>query len=132
MKNLPVVIKGLVSAYQGNGRKFGYPTANVASNTTLTDGVYFGRVNLAKFSSQPALIFIGTPTTVGDKERRVEAHLLDIPDVDYYGQPIEITIQAFHRPTITFDSVDKLLEAMDSDKASGRQWFNDHPLPSPQ
>lgn len=116
-------IRGTVARYAGNGRKLGYPTANLDVGTDLADGVYFGTANLGSYVNQPTLIFIGTPTTVGDTGRRVEAHLLDIADQDYYGQKLELQIQYFHRANQTFDSVDELLEAMKADETAARKWF---------
>ncbi len=117
------IIKGIVARFAGNGRKLGYPTANLKADTKLADGVYFGTANMGSYVNQPALIFIGTPTTVGDTDRRVEAHLLDIADQDYYGQKLELTIQHFHRANQKFDSIDQLLVAMKSDEAAAREWF---------
>lgn len=122
----PVSLAGQTIAFSGNGRRLGYPTANFKSDTKLTDGVYFGFANLGKYKNHPALIFIGTPTTVGDKDRRVEAHLLDIDDKDYYDQPLELRIEYFLRPNQTFDSIDKLTLAMKADETAGRQWFKKH------
>lgn len=119
-------LSGTVTAFKGNGRKFGYPTANIAADTSLDDGVYFGYANLSKYIKQPALIFIGTPTTVGDTDRRVEAHLLDITDQDYYDLQLELEIVHFHRPNQTFSSVDELLTAMRQDEQVGRAWFKNN------
>jgi len=119
---LPHSLKGTVKHYKGNGRKLGYPTANIDTATTLDDGVYFGRANLASYTNQPALIFIGTPTTVGDTIRRVETHVLDAEDIDYYGLEIIIDIHEFHRSNQNFGSIDELLIAMKSDEEAGRAW----------
>ena len=119
---LPITLQGKVTHFKGNGRKLGYPTANIHTNTTLDDGVYFGWADLGEYKHYPALIFIGTPTTVGDKGRRVEAHLLDAKDVDYYDLELKLGVQLFHRSNQTFKSIDELLIAMKSDEASGRAW----------
>ncbi len=126
MSNLPQIIKGRTTKFAGNGRKLGYPTANLAVATDLADGVYFGWAALGKSEKQPALIFVGTPTTVGDSERRVEAHILDLIDKDYYGQNLELEVAYFHRPNQTFDSVEKLLQVMKQDEQAGRSWFSHH------
>lgn len=126
MNKLPQTIKGTVTRFAGNGRKLGYPTANLAVQTDLSDGVYFGWASLAGKPERPALIFIGTPTTVGDTKRRVEAHILDLEDKDYYGQELELKIAHFYRPNQTFDSVDDLVKAMKADEQAGRSWFNLH------
>lgn len=119
----PVTISGIVSRYKGNGRELGYPTANLNTNTELEDGVYFGYASLAEWQDHPAIIFIGVPTTMGDTERRVEAHLLDIPDEDYYGLKLELRIYHYHRANQNFEGVEKLLEVMKNDELVARQWF---------
>ncbi len=119
----PVIVSGIVTKFKGNGRKLGYPTANLITKTELKDGVYFGFAGLADWSNHPAIIFIGVPTTLGDNERRVEAYLLDIPDKDYYGQELSLNIQYYHRPNQTFENVDELLKVMHDDEARARQWF---------
>jgi riboflavin kinase/FMN adenylyltransferase len=125
MKNtLPVKLGGTVTRFQGNGRRLGYPTANLTTATDLADGVYFGFADLADWSHQPALIFVGTPDTMGDTKRRVEAYLLDIPDKDYYDLPLTVSIEHFHRPNQKFTNADELVEAMRADEAAARHWFN--------
>jgi len=119
----PVSLAGEVTRFKGDGRKLGYPTANLTVKTDLADGVYFGFADLAEWSGRPAMIFIGTPTTMGDKRRRVEAHLFDIPDKDYYGQALSLSLRHYYRPNRTFTDVDQLLEAMRADEAAARQWL---------
>ena len=116
-------MQGRVIFFSGRGRGFGYPTANIKSRTGLNDGVYFGFADLDGYHKHPALIFVGTPTTVGDKDRRVEAHLLDIEDKDYYGLDISLDIKKFHRPNKTFGSIEELKIAMKDDEIAARKWF---------
>lgn len=118
-----VTLLGLVTKFKGDGRRLGYPTANLNIKTDLTDGVYFGYADLAEWQQQPALIFVGTPTTMGDNRRRVEAHILDIPDQDYYDQPLKLSIKYFHRANQTFDSMEELIQVMQQDEAAARVWF---------
>ncbi len=124
MSDLPAKMEGKVTRFKGNGRKLGYPTANVKIDTDLKDGVYFGLADLAEWKHHPALIFVGVPTTMGDKDRRVEAHLLDIPDRDYYERKLQLEIQHFHRSNQKFESIDQLMKAMKTDEAIARQWFS--------
>lgn len=121
----PLKLEGIVTKFKGNGRKLGYPTANLSVDTDLTDGVYFGFTDLAKYKNHPALIFIGTPITIGDKERRVEAHLLDIEDVDYYGQNMQVKVHHFWRPIQKFRTLKELAAAMKIDEEAGRAWFQE-------
>ena len=117
-------LEGVVTRFKGNGRKFGYPTANLTTKTDLKDGVYFGYADLKDFKDHPSLIFVGTPTTVGDTERRVAVHLLDIPDVDYYDEVLALSPRHLHRQNETFSGVDELLEIMRNDEVRARAWFD--------
>jgi len=119
------VLGGTVKPFSGNGRKLGYATANIETKTNLKDGVYFGYADLAPYQNHPALIFIGTPETVGDSGRRLEAHLLDIADKDYYDQVLTVRINYFHRPNQKFDSIDELIVAIKADETAGRKWFKE-------
>jgi riboflavin kinase / FMN adenylyltransferase len=119
----PVAISGTVTPFKGNGRRLGYPTANLAVRTDAKDGVYFGFADMAEFSRHPSIIFVGVPTTLGDLERRVEAYLLDIPDKDYYGRPLSLSLEKYHRANRTFAGIDELMAAMKADEAAGRRWF---------
>jgi len=130
---LPQELHGVVTPYAGNGRKLGYPTANISTKSNLPDGVYFGFATLAEFQSRPALVFVGVPTTVGDTVHRVEAHLLDIPDKDYYHQHLRLDVQYFHRPNKKLANIDELQTIMKQDEATARKWFakNLSPIPNP-
>lgn len=121
---LPVTLKGTTVSHKKNGRGLGYPTANIESNTDLEDGVYVGLASLASFKRHPALIFIGAPITLGDTHRRVEAHLLGIPNEDYYDQTLTIEVMEFIRPNQKFSSLDGMLVAMRGDEVTAHEWFN--------
>lgn len=124
----PVTLAGQVTPFRGDGRRLGYPTANIRSDTDLNEGVYFGFADLAGYQAHPAMIFIGVPTTMGDAERRVEVHLLDIPDIDYYDQALRVRIEHFHRANKHFASTGELLAAIHDDEAQARDWFIKNPL----
>lgn len=120
---LPQKLDGVIARYKGDGRKLGYPTANIDTQTALPDGVYFGYAAMGDFRDHPTIIFIGIPVTMGETVRRVEAHILDIPDKDYYGQPLQLDVQHFHRPNQKFADVDALLVALKDDEVAARDWF---------
>jgi riboflavin kinase/FMN adenylyltransferase len=119
----PVKLSGQVVKFKGDGRRLGYPTANIRTDTHLSEGVYFGFADLASFNARPSLIFIGVPTTLGEQEQRVEVHVLDIPDVDYYDQALSVRIEHFHRPNKRFENVEELVAAIRSDEDHARSWF---------
>jgi FAD synthase len=123
---LPQKISGTTKRFSGNGRKLGYPTANISAQNDLADGVYFGFADLKNYHKHPALIFIGTPTTVGDTVRRVEAHLLDAIDKNYYDQQLQLTVEYFYRPNQTLTTVEELVKILRKDERAARQWFLGH------
>lgn len=120
---LPARINGTVTRFAGNGRRLGYPTANIATSSPLPDGVYFGFADLEPYHAHPAIIFIGTPTTVGDTQRRVEAYLLDAKDRDYYGLVMSLSLEHYDRPNQTFATVEDLIVQMKQDESDARAWF---------
>ncbi len=118
-----ITLSGTATQFKGNGRQLGYPTANITAETDTKDGVYFGFADLGKFRHHPSLVFVGIPTTMGDTDRRVEIHLLGIPDEDYYGEAVQASLRYYHRANQTFANVDNLMAAMKADEAAARQWF---------
>lgn len=119
------VLRGTVVRFSGDGRRLGYPTANLTVDTSAKDGVYFGWADLDGYERHPSIIFIGVPTTTGDGRRRLEAYLLDIPDKDYYGLPMSVTLGKYHRGNRTFADTGELIKAMKADEAAARRWFED-------
>lgn len=116
-------LSGKAVRFTGRGRQLGYPTANITTNTGLADGIYFGYGDLDKYTDCPTLIFIGAPKGFGDFRQRIEAHLLDIPDKDYYGQTLTLRIYKYHRPSYDFVNEAQLVKAMKEDEIAARKWF---------
>lgn len=101
------VVKGL-----GNGRKMGFPTANIEyyDNKLLpTDGVYYGKVDDAD-----AVINVGKNPTFNAEKRTVEVHILDFSE-DIYGQSIAVEFVDKIRDDIKFKSIEKLVERINKD-----------------
>ncbi len=121
----PRTLDGIVTRFKGDGRRLGYPTANLSVETDAKDGVYFGFTDLDGHEDHPSIIFIGVPTTMGEDKRRVESHLLDIPDKDYYGLKMSVTLAHYHRPNQTFSGMDELMKTMRQDEAAARSWFDE-------
>lgn len=126
--NLPLSLKGKTISHGKNGRDLGYPTANITVDTDIKDGIYVGYASLGEHKRKPALIFVGKPVTLGDDKRRVEAHLLDIPDENYYANDLNLKIVEFIRSNQRFSTLDALKKAMKSDEAVAREWFKTHAL----
>lgn len=87
-------IKGIVLHGKGEGRKLGFPTANIPLFEKLESGVYAGT---AKFLEKiyKAGIF------VHDEKKILEAHFLDF-DGDLYGKEIEVHIKEKIRENVPY------------------------------
>lgn len=123
---------GTVVRGDQRGRELGYPTANVAIGDLAApgDGVYAGWLHrLDPKNGQarvgealPVAISVGTnPTFSGERERRVEAHVLDCTDLDLYGQRVEVSFVARIRGMVKFDGIDALVETMAQDVTKTRE-----------
>ena len=119
----PVSVTGEVQRGDQRGRELGYPTANVAADGAVpADGVYAGWVHGIEEHPLPAAISIGTnPTFEGERERRVEAYVLDRDDLDLYDRTVTVELVERVRGMARFDGVAELLEAMAGDVARTRQ-----------
>jgi riboflavin kinase/FMN adenylyltransferase len=121
----PHRVVGTVVHGHHRGRELGYPTANLCAETVglvPAEGVYAGwltRLDLPSDDSDrtlPAAISIGTNPTFATKDRRtVEAYVLDRTDLDLYDERVMVEFVQHIRPTLRFESVDGLLEAMAGD-----------------
>jgi len=122
----PYTLAGTVVAGERRGRQLGYPTANVPTHglAAPADGVYAGWLSIPDDPDQPALpaaISVGTnPTFDGERERRVEAYVLDRSDLDLYDVRVQISFVARIRGMVAFHGVDALLDAMADDVERAR------------
>jgi riboflavin kinase / FMN adenylyltransferase len=127
----PHAVVGLVVRGERRGMELGFPTANVPTRRLAApaDGVYAGWLTVLDPTTgrpvgeqMPAAISVGTnPTFDGDRERRVEAYILDRTDVDLYDKLIEVSFVARIRGMVKFDGVDALVETMTQDVVRTRE-----------
>jgi riboflavin kinase/FMN adenylyltransferase len=127
----PHRVVGTVVHGNHRGRSLGYPTANLSADSlglVPLEGVYAGwltRLDLAEGEpdrTMPAAISVGTNPTFETHDRRtVEAYVLDRDDLDLYGERVMVEFTAHIRPTLKFDDVDDLLDAMGKDVARCRE-----------
>ncbi len=121
----PHRVVGTVVHGHHRGRDLGYPTANLCAETlglVPAEGVYAGwltRLDLPTDDADrtlPAAISIGTNPTFETKDRRtVEAYVLDRTDLDLYDETVMVEFVEHIRPTLRFESIEGLLEAMAGD-----------------
>ncbi len=121
----PVTVRGPVIEGDRRGRELGYPTANVparAGAAVPADGVYAGWLTRHDTGERfPAAISVGTnPTFEGERERRVEAYVLDRTDLALYGVEVDVCFVHRIRGMRRFDGIDPLLEAMADDVSRTR------------
>ena len=127
----PHRVVGTVVHGNHRGKGLGYPTANLSADSlglVPLEGVYAGwltRLDLAEGEpdrTMPAAISVGTNPTFETHDRRtVEAYVLDRDDLDLYGERVMVEFTAHIRPTLKFDDVDDLLDAMGKDVARCRE-----------
>lgn len=121
----PVSVDGVVMRGEQRGRTLGFPTANVSPSRVAApaDGIYAGwLVRLDTGERFPAAISVGTnPTFSGERERRVEAYVLDRDDLDLYDVEVEIEFVSRLRGMIRFHDVDELIETMHEDVRRTRE-----------
>jgi riboflavin kinase/FMN adenylyltransferase len=121
-------VRGKVARGDARGVALGYPTANVPTaglNAAPGDGVYAGwlrRLDHPDATRMPAAISVGSnPTFEGERERRVEAYVLDHTDLDLYDADVEVGFVSRIRGMHRFDTVDALREAMAEDVRRTRE-----------
>ncbi len=123
----PYAVRGEVVRGDRRGKDLGYPTANVPTSgmqAAPADGVYAGWLRRLDGGDEPlpAAISVGTnPTFEGDRERRVEAYVLDRDDLELYGVPVEVSFVARLRGMLRFHSVDELVATMAEDVRRARE-----------
>jgi len=82
------------------------------------EGVYAGEVVLGDGRRFRAAISVGTnPTFDGEREVRVESHLLQF-DEDIYGAEMRVEFRRFLRGQRRFDQLDDLIAQMREDIAA--------------
>lgn len=130
----PYSVVGRVVEGEHRGKELGYPTANVATGglAVPADGVYAGWLTVLDPSTSagrqlsgvplPAAISVGTnPTFEGERDRQVEAYVLDRTDLELYGEPVEISFVSRIRGMVKFEGVDSLVETMAQDVVRTRE-----------
>jgi len=127
----PHRVVGTVVHGHHRGRGLGYPTANLGADSVglvPAEGVYAGwltRLDLdeeAPDRTMPAAISVGTNPTFDTEDRRtVEAYVLDRDDLDLYDEKVMVEFTAHIRPTLRFDSVEELKDAMAGDVEQCRE-----------
>jgi riboflavin kinase / FMN adenylyltransferase len=124
-----VVVRGLQ-----NGRKLGYPTANlkVADEYKLIPktGIYAVRVHYSRMQDVTAspevfsgMLSIGFNPTFDGKEQTIEVNILDF-DGEIYGEQLTLEFVDYIRDEKKFASLEDLVDAIKNDEQVTRSIFS--------
>ncbi len=107
----PYSMRGTVVRGLQNGRKLGYPTANIKpehkEKLVPRDGVYKVDVRIGEECNRGALNIGNRPSIDQTLTHTIEVYILDF-DEDIYGREVQLYFLDFIRPELRFDSVDAL------------------------
>ena len=107
---MDIKIKGKVIKGDGYGRKLGFPTVNLNSETRAEalppPGVYVGMVILENKKYKTGIV-IGP-------DNKIEAHLIGY-DGDAYGKQVSLQINKFLREYKNFDTEKELIAQIKKD-----------------
>lgn len=116
----PYVVEGFVGKGLGEGRKMGYPTANIVLDAPYylpKNGVY---ITLIKIDGQTyySLASLGFhPTVANLSSPTLEVFVLNY-QANLYEKHVEVAFLHYLRPEQKFPSKDALIQQMDLDKAT--------------
>jgi riboflavin kinase / FMN adenylyltransferase len=109
-------ITGVVVHGRKEGRKIGFPTANIQTNLDLSQleqGIYASRIKVLGKWYISATSYGNAP--VFDFWQVVlETHILDF-DMEIYGEEVELELVEFIRPVMKFDGLESLIEQINND-----------------
>ena len=104
------------------GRTIGFPTANLSIDEKMLIPKFGVYAAYASYDQQTykAVVNIGIRPTFDATELRIEAHLLDFPNQDIYGEILSLQFIEFIRDESKFNSLDDLMHQIqkDSQKAA--------------
>lgn len=119
-------IRGTVVHGLQNGRRMGFPTANLGPYCEFiqipADGVYAARATIGA-ESWPAMVNIGFRPTFEGTTRTIEAHLIDF-DREIYFQELTLSFTDFIRPEKHFESPHELALQLDTDRKRVKETIN--------
>lgn len=117
----PFAVEGIVQHGDKNGRKLGFPTANIDMANYLRPryGIYAVRGQLPGGRAVDGAANLGIRPSFDPPKELLEPHFFDFSD-DLYGKTIEVEFHSFIRPEKKFDSLDELMKQMARDCDTAR------------
>ena len=120
----PYVIEGEIIHGKANGRKMGYPTANISLKDQIIkpkNGIYASRV-IIDGKKYFGATNVGMNPTVNGKYLSIETNILDFNE-DIYGKRVRIEFLEKIRDEKKFESLDELRKQLDLDTGFVRQKY---------
>lgn len=115
----PYSITGCVAHGFQEGRRIGFPTANIvpesAEKLVPGNGVYATRVRVEGSEWMPAMLNIGTNPTFQRQQTTIEAHIIGF-EGDIYGKKLCVEFSRKLRDEQRFESVEALQKQLETDK----------------
>jgi riboflavin kinase/FMN adenylyltransferase len=119
----PYSLTGTVVRGEGQGRKLGFPTANLglgdADKLVPHEGIYAVRAAL-RDRRVDGVLHLGPRPTFAGLPPSIELHLFDF-DGDLYGDRVRVDFIERIRDIARFDSADALVHAMEADCQRARR-----------
>lgn len=119
----PYSLTGTVIRGEGQGRKLGFPTANLelgnADKLLPHEGIYAVRAAL-RDRVVDGVLHLGPRPTFAGLPPSIEMHLFDF-NGDLYGERVRVDFIARIRDIARFESVDALVHAMEADCQRARR-----------
>jgi riboflavin kinase / FMN adenylyltransferase len=122
--NQTKIIKGTVIHGRKEGRKIGFPTANIKTKMDLSGfelGIYASKIKVKNQWYISATSY-GTAPTYDFWEVTLETHILDF-DMDIYDQTVELELVQYLRPIGKYEGLDKLITQIQTDCDNTRVIF---------
>lgn len=112
------VIKGLQ-----NGRKIGFPTANVSvgQKEEIEDGIFAVEVDIENRSFR-GMMYVGTRPSFNLTDKSIEVHIFDFSE-DIYGKKIDIRIRKKVGSEQKFTNIDDLARKIQEYKTVISNYF---------
>jgi riboflavin kinase / FMN adenylyltransferase len=118
-------VSGRVVAGQGRGRKLGFPTANISSQTEVvpSNGIYATLITV-RSRRWPSVSSVGVNPTFGEGPRTVESFIFDF-ESDIYGEAAKLSFVKRIRDEKKFANVEDLIAEMHGDVDRAKATFKE-------
>jgi riboflavin kinase/FMN adenylyltransferase len=122
-------VSGRVVTGQGRGRKLGFPTANISSQTEVLplNGIYATLIEV-KSKQWLSVSSVGVNPTFGDGPRTVESFIFDF-ESEIYGEVVKLSFVKRIRAEKKFLTVEDLIAQMHGDVDQAKVIFKERGLP---